>query len=108
MNFAKDDVIAIHAELTAARERVHTLMRVWDLTVSHKLDRMNHLRLLEKFAAWRRTNGFDMSEVLTETQHRAQGHTCSVDDPEHYKTMYILTHDGLPHLNNVLKVCGQR
>ena len=41
---------------------------------------MHHVRLLEKLAAWRRTNGFDWSEVLTERQHRTQGHVYSQID----------------------------
>ena len=41
---------------------------------------MHHLRLLETLAAWRRTDGFDGSEILAEGQRRIQGHACSVDD----------------------------
>ena len=85
MDFNKHDVIAMHAELATACERVHKRIKVRELATSHKLDHMNHLRLLKKLAAWRRTNGFDRNEVLAERQHRPQGHVCSVDDPKHYE-----------------------
>ena len=68
------------AELAAARERVHKLIRVREPAASHKPDQINHFRQLEKLAAWRRTNGYNNIEVQDERKHRTQGHLCSVDD----------------------------
>ena len=66
MNFNKHDVITIHADLAAARERVHKLIGVKELDASHKLDEMNHLWLPEKLAVSRKINGFNRIEVLDE------------------------------------------
>ena len=70
----------MHAELTAIHDRMQKLILVMEIVASHRLDQMNHLRLLENLAAWRRTNGFDRFEVLTERQHRTQGHVYSQMD----------------------------
>ena len=85
MNSIKHDIINMHTELAEAHERVHKLIRVWELAESHKLDQMNHLQLLEKLAASRRTNDFHTSEALAERQHRTQGYMCSVDYPKHHQ-----------------------
>ena len=74
MNLNKHDVIAMFAELAAARNSVHRPIRVRGFAASHMSDQTSHLRLVEKLAAWRRTNEFDRSEVLAERQHRTQGH----------------------------------
>ena len=79
MNFAKHDVIVVNEELTAARERMHKIVVVREIAASHILYQMNNIRLLEKLAAWRRTNGLDINEVLAERQRMIQGHVCSVD-----------------------------
>ena len=73
----------MHAELAATHERVHKLILVRDTAVSHRLEQMHHLLLLEKLTAWRRNDAFDRSEVLTEKQRRTQGCVYSVNDPEH-------------------------
>ena len=45
---------------------------------------MNHLRLREKLATWRRDNGFGRVEVLDEWwQQSSQKHVYSVEDPKH-------------------------
>ena len=80
MNFTKHDVSVIIAELTATHECVQELITVREIATFHTLDQINHLWLLEKLAAWRRTNGFDRSKVLAERQHRSQGHVYLVDD----------------------------
>ena len=59
------------------------VFKVRELVASDKLDQMDHFRQPEKLEAWRRSNGFDTSEVLVERKHKTQGHVCSVDDPEH-------------------------
>ena len=71
--FTKHGVIAIHAEVAEIRKRVYRkiLVRRED-AVSHKSDKIYHLRLLEKLATWRRNNDFDRSEVLAERQGRIQ------------------------------------
>ena len=66
MNFNKHDVIAMHAKLIATLDRVHKLIQVRKITASHRSDQTNRSRLLEKLAAWRRTNDFDRSEILAE------------------------------------------
>ena len=76
-------MIATHAELTAICERVHMLILVRKIAASHKLEKMHHVRLLEKVAPWRRNDGFDRSEVLAERQRRTQRHVYSVDVSEH-------------------------
>ena len=75
----------MHAKLAAGHERVHKLILVREIASSHRLDKMHLFRLLEKLAAWRRSNDFDKREVLTENQHIIHGRVCSVDDPEHSK-----------------------
>ena len=54
-NFDQHDVIATHAELTTTCERVRKVSLVRKITAFHILDQINHLRLLDKIAAWRRT-----------------------------------------------------
>ena len=73
----------MYADLAAICERVHICIRVKEITISHKLKQMCHLRLLEKSAAWKRDDRFDRREVTAERQHRPLGHLCSVDDPKH-------------------------
>ena len=46
MNFNKHDVTGMHAELDTVPKRVHKLILVREVTASHRLDGMNHLRLL--------------------------------------------------------------
>ena len=95
MSFTKHDSIAMHAELTATRERVHKRILVEKIAVSHRLDQMNNFRLLEELAAWKRTNGFDRSEVLAErrsAEFRGMNVRSMVRNTP--KLKYILTRDG--------------
>ena len=100
MNFTEHDVTAMHAELSATRERVHKPILVRGIAASHRRDQMNYLRQQEKLAAWRRTNGLDRSEVLAERQRRILRYVCLVDDPEYSKSKYMLNRGGHPPLNN--------
>ena len=79
MNFTEHDVIVIHEELAAIRERVHKLILGREIAVSYRLDQKHNLRLLEKLAAWRRKKRFDRSEILAERQRRIKGHVCLAD-----------------------------
>ena len=72
----------MYVEIAAARARRNTLIGAMELAASNMLDQMDHLRLLEKLLARRRTNRFYRSEVLADRQYRAQEHMCSVDDPK--------------------------
>ena len=81
--FAEHDVIAMHAELAATRERMLNLILVREIAAPLRVYQTDYLRLPEKLAAWKRIGSFDRSEVLTERQRRIRGHVCSVDDPEH-------------------------
>ena len=84
ISFTEHDVIAMHAELAAIRERVHKLILVREIVASHRFDQINHhFRLLEKLVAWRRRRSFDRSEVLAERQCRTQRRVCSVDDTDY-------------------------
>ena len=70
------------------------------------MKKMNHLELLEKYAAWKITYGFDRNEVQDKWQQRNQGHMCEYMIRNTTKSMYILTPDGLPLLTNLPRVCG--
>ena len=72
----------MHAEVAAICERVYGLIRVRDITISHTLQQICHLRLHAKRAAWKRDDGFDRREVIAERQRRTLGHGCLVDDPK--------------------------
>ena len=82
MSFTESYETAIHAKLAAIRESVHKLVLVKGIAVSHRLDQLHYLRLLEKLATWMTTNGFDRSEELAERERRIQGRVSSIDDPE--------------------------
>ena len=83
MNIIEHDVTAVYIELLVFHERAHKLILVREIAASHRMDKIHHLRLLEKLAAWRKNDGFDRSEVLAEKQRRIQEHVCSVDGPKH-------------------------
>ena len=85
--FTKANLTAMHTEIEATCKRVRKLIRVREITVSHRLiEEMNHLQLLEKLAACRRNISFDRIQVQDEGQQRSQGHVCPVDDPKHCQT----------------------
>ena len=76
----------MHTELDVFCKHVQKHILVREIATSHRLDEMNHLRLREKLAVWRRTNGFDRIEVQDDRQHGSEGiYMCSVDDPTHYQ-----------------------
>ena len=60
----------MHAELAATRESMLKLILVRKVAALLRLEQMHYLRLLEKFSAWRRNNGFNRSEVSVERQRR--------------------------------------
>ena len=76
-------VTAMHGELKALHARVWKLILVRVLAASHKLEKINHLRLLEKLRAWREKYGFDRTEVQSLWQHRSQGQMCPVNVSKH-------------------------
>ena len=45
MTFTDYDVVAMHGELAAICEHVHTLVLVEKIATSHRLDQIHHLRL---------------------------------------------------------------
>ena len=51
ITFTEQEVTAIHAKLEAIRERVNKLIMTREIAALHKLDEMQHLRLLKKLAA---------------------------------------------------------
>ena len=56
---------------------------VWKTVATHRPEEMNHLRLREKFEAWRKSRGFDRCDVYDEQWRPAShGYVCSVDDPK--------------------------
>ena len=59
-------VTAMHAEVAASRERVYIPVRIRDITISHKLQQICHLRLHDRRAAWKRDDEFDRREVVAE------------------------------------------
>ena len=104
MNFTKHDVTAMHAELAATRERVHKLILAREIAASYRLDQINHLRLQDKLAAWRRTNGFDRSEVLSKRQCRFRSKCVRSMIRSTPKSNYIVTRDSCPPFKNLLRV----
>ena len=80
--FTEEEVTAEHAELAALREYVHKLMLVGEIVVSHRSEQLHSLRMPERLAAWRRTNGFDRREIWVERQSRAGGRVYLMGDPE--------------------------
>ena len=69
MNHTEHNGTAMHAELNAVRKQARKLILVTEIVTSHRLDEMNHLRLREKLAAWRR------EMVLTRSRYRTKGST---------------------------------
>ena len=66
MPFKKRDARKRIAELAATSWRVHEHIRVRELALSHRLERMQCLRMLEEQKAWKREGGFDRIEIIAE------------------------------------------
>ena len=76
----------MHAELDAFCKREYNVIFVREIATSYRLNEINHIRLRDKFTAWRRSTCFGRIEVQDETQHRNEGHMCSVDNLRHCQT----------------------
>ena len=84
MSVTERDVTVMHAELKADCRRVHKLIVVRKIAAPHRLEEMNHLRLLEKLAALRGSYGFDRCDVRRgQWQPWSHGHVCLGNDPKH-------------------------
>ena len=59
LTFIEEDAILMQAALAALRGRVHKRILVGDIVTSHRIKQLHSLRLLEKYAAWQKTNDFD-------------------------------------------------
>ena len=86
MSFTERDVTVLRAELKAVCRRGRKLIMVRKIVATHRQEKMNHLRVLEKCAVWRK-NGLDRCNV-----HHGQwrpwshGHVSSRNDPKHSQT----------------------
>ena len=58
------------------------LIRVRELTVSHKLEQMRSVRMLEQRATWMRENGFDRIEVKADRHEETLRHMHAGFDPQ--------------------------
>ena len=84
MKLTEPNVTTIHAELSAAHERVYKLIIVKEIGAFHKLEQMRHLRLLEKLAAWTRDDGSDRNKIIAEMHRRTPRRLYPGDEPEHF------------------------
>ena len=74
----------MHTELKKTYRRVRKLSMVWKTVATHQRKEINHLRALEKLAAWRRGHGFDGCDVFDrQWKVSSNERVCSGDDSNH-------------------------
>ena len=66
MPYPKRDVRLMIAKLKATRGRVRELTLDGELASSHEVEQMQHVRMLEKQAAWKSEAGFDRIDIIAE------------------------------------------
>ena len=66
MPIEERDVRQMIEEVEATSWRLRECIRVRELTATHKLGRMDRLRMLEEQKAWKREAGFDRIEITAE------------------------------------------
>ena len=62
MKYSKDEMSAMIAESREACKRLQKLGRIMKTVITHRLEKLRHLRSVEKLITCRRTYGFDRLE----------------------------------------------
>ena len=66
MPFKERDVRKTIAEVEATSWRLRKCIRAKELTATHRLERMQHLRMLKEEKAWKRAASFDEIDIIAE------------------------------------------